>query len=55
LSADDYVAAAGSGQPLLGAPAETPWDTRLSLEMKANGRAVMEERMLPVLLADLAS
>ncbi len=55
MSAEDYLSATGSGQPLLGTPIETPWDTRLSGEMKANGHAVMEERMLPVLLADLAT
>lgn len=55
MSADDYLSATGSGQPLLGTPTETPWDTRLSVEMKANGRAVMEERLLPVLLSDLAA
>lgn len=53
MGVDDYLSALGRGQPLLGTPVETFWDARLSDTMKANSRAVMEERMLPVLLADL--
>ncbi|GAA0740768.1 DUF2399 domain-containing protein [Dactylosporangium roseum] len=43
-----------SGPALIGVPAETPWDPRLRTAMVANGRAMMEERLLPALLADLA-
>jgi uncharacterized protein (TIGR02679 family) len=53
MSADDYRSAAGSGQPLRGTPAATPWDERLEIEMNAVGRSVMEERLLPNLLEDL--
>jgi uncharacterized protein (TIGR02679 family) len=53
MGADDYLPAAGSGQPLLGTPTATPWDPQLSVAMRTAGRSVMEERLLPVLLADL--
>ncbi|WP_373319803.1 DUF2399 domain-containing protein [Rugosimonospora africana] len=53
MGADDYLPVAGSGQPLLGTPAPTPGDPQLSVAMRAAGRSVMEERLLPVLLADL--
>ena len=62
MSSDDYLTAlAGVGEagtlpdtePLKGAPTVSPWDPRLADEMSASGRAVMEERMLPVLLAEL--
>jgi len=33
---------------------ESPWDRRLAELMQASGRAVTEERLLPVLLAELA-
>jgi uncharacterized protein (TIGR02679 family) len=55
MSAKDYRSSAGSGQPLLGTPAETPWDEQLASEMKTAGRSVMEERLLPALLEDLRS
>lgn len=50
----DYLPAAGRGPALLGSPAETPWDPTLRDAMTQAGRAVMEERLLPSLLADLA-
>jgi uncharacterized protein (TIGR02679 family) len=53
MSAADYRSAAGSGQPLLGTPATTPWDPHLATEMMTIGKSVMEERLLPELLADL--
>jgi hypothetical protein len=62
MAVDDYLTAlAGYGdtgstretEPLKGPPSSASWDTRLSQEMAARGRAVMEERLLPVLLADL--
>ncbi|MEU8004164.1 TIGR02679 domain-containing protein [Catellatospora sp. NPDC049111] len=55
MAAKDYLSAAGSGRPLLGAPADTPWDEQLASEMKTAGRSVMEERLLPDLLDDLRS
>jgi uncharacterized protein (TIGR02679 family) len=61
MGADDYRAAltAGGadprgGEPLRGPVAESPWDTRLAGLMQASGRAVTEDRLLPVLLAELA-
>ncbi|WP_117213002.1 TIGR02679 family protein [Allorhizocola rhizosphaerae] len=53
MSAQDYRSAAGSGQPLLGTPAATPWDAQLAIDMLAIGQSVMEERLLPTLIADL--
>jgi uncharacterized protein (TIGR02679 family) len=53
MSATDYLDAAGDGPALSGTPAATPWDERLSAEMRRVGRAVMEEQLLPVLLEDL--
>lgn len=53
MTAVDYRAGEGSGQPLLGTPTATPWDPQLSTEMIAKGRSVMEERLLPHLLDDL--
>jgi uncharacterized protein (TIGR02679 family) len=55
MAATDYLAVAGDGPELSGEPAPTPWDERLSLEMRRVGRAVMEDRLLPVLLDDLRS
>ena len=55
MGADDYRAALAAGyEPLRGPAAESPWDTRLAELMHASGRAVPEDRMLPVLLAELA-
>jgi len=42
-------------EPLKGPPAPSPWDPALAREMAARGRAVMEERLLAVLLGDLGS
>ncbi|MBX6751798.1 MAG: TIGR02679 family protein [Micromonosporaceae bacterium] len=60
MSAADYEAAlgpaesvGGSGPRLTGTPAATPWDPALAAAMHRHGRAVMEERLLPVLLDDL--
>jgi uncharacterized protein (TIGR02679 family) len=50
----DYTAAAAGGIPLTGSPAPTPWDPELAPAMRAAGRAVMEERLLGDLLADLS-
>jgi uncharacterized protein (TIGR02679 family) len=55
MGADDYLSAlaAGESEPLKGPPAASPWDTRLAAGMRASGRAVMEERLIPLLLRDL--
>lgn len=57
MSAADYRAALAEGdsEPLRGTPAAAPWDEQLAAEMRAAGRAVMEERLIPVLLSDLAN
>jgi uncharacterized protein (TIGR02679 family) len=48
-------ASSASGyEPLRGPAAASPWDGRLAGLMQASGRAVTEERLLPVLLAELA-
>jgi hypothetical protein len=55
MAATDYRAAleTGDSEPLKGAPALSPWDPHLAAEMTEQGRAVMEERLIPTLLADL--
>lgn len=52
----DYATALASGEsePLKPPPAPSSWDTRLAEAMGASGRAVMEERLIPDLLSDLA-
>jgi uncharacterized protein (TIGR02679 family) len=55
MSASEYLGAAGDGPALGGAAAATPWDPALAEAMRVRGRAVMEERLLPVLLDDLRS
>ena len=51
----DYAAAvvAGDTEPLRGTPAPSPWDPPLAASLAANGRSVMEERLIAELLADL--
>jgi len=64
MSAADYTAGLASGalmgsfgvsgsEPLKGAPAGSAWDPGLAERMRSAGRAVMEERLIPELLADL--
>ena len=55
MGAGDYLdaAAAGESETLKGPPAASPWDAQLAAEMRASGRAVMEERLIPLLLRDL--
>jgi uncharacterized protein (TIGR02679 family) len=55
MGAGDYLdaAAAGESETLKGPSAASPWDARLAAEMRASGRAVMEERLIPLLLRDL--
>ncbi|MEU4243572.1 TIGR02679 family protein [Actinoplanes sp. NPDC026619] len=54
MSARDYAAAPG-GVPLSGPAAATAWDPALAESMSARGHAVMEERLLDLLLADLGA
>jgi uncharacterized protein (TIGR02679 family) len=54
MGSADYLAAAGAGPALLGVPADTPWDPALGQAMRRTGHAVMEERLLDHLLADLS-
>jgi uncharacterized protein (TIGR02679 family) len=56
MSVADYMAGlrAGEGVPLAGAPAGSPWDHELASALTREGSAVMEERILTDLLADLA-
>jgi uncharacterized protein (TIGR02679 family) len=53
MSAGDYLPAADLGPPLVGSHAVTPWEPGLADAMRSAGRAVMEERLLDRLLADL--
>ncbi|GLY06924.1 MULTISPECIES: TIGR02679 family protein [Actinoplanes] len=53
MSTDDYRSRAGRGIPLLGTPATAPWDPPLTEAMTETGQAVMEERLLDVLLTDI--
>jgi hypothetical protein len=53
MSGAVYRAAVGVGRPLLGVPADTPWDADLRAAMEEAGHAVMEERLLDLLLDDL--
>lgn len=53
MTATDYVDRAPYGVALAGSPAETAWDPELAAAMREHGRAVMEERLLEHLLADL--
>lgn len=56
MAAADYLAAlaGGESEPLKGPAADSPWDPQLSAEMRSAHRAVMEERLIPLLLRDLA-
>ena len=57
MSVADYIAAIDAPlaetEPLRGAAAPSPWDPELAAVMTERGRAVMEERLIPLLLADL--
>ncbi|NBM20059.1 TIGR02679 family protein [Streptomyces sp. GC420] len=55
MTTADYRRALDQGQstPLGGPPAASPWDPELARAMGESGQAVMEERLLPALLADL--
>ncbi|MDW8805817.1 DUF2399 domain-containing protein [Streptomyces scabiei] len=56
MAAADYTTALGEGEstPLTGPPAASPWDPALALAMEESGSALMEERLLSVLLSDLS-
>lgn len=45
----------GDSEPLRGAPATSPWAPDLAADLDRHGRAIMEERVLADLLADLAA
>ncbi|MEU2614264.1 TIGR02679 domain-containing protein [Micromonospora sp. NPDC007271] len=53
MSTTEYETAAVSGPALIGAPAPTPWEPTLAEAMRRAGRAVMEERLIDLLLNDL--
>jgi uncharacterized protein (TIGR02679 family) len=46
--------ATGDTEPLRGLSAPSPWDPELAARMAETGQAVMEERLIPLLLADLS-
>ncbi|WP_127355861.1 TIGR02679 family protein [Actinacidiphila soli] len=55
FTAADYRAAApGTGTPLIGTPAESPWDPELALSLAALGVRVEEEAVLDELTSDLS-
>jgi uncharacterized protein (TIGR02679 family) len=49
-----YTTDAAGGVALIGTPTATPWEPPLAAAMVRSGRAVMEERLLPLLLHDLS-
>ncbi|WP_235581751.1 DUF2399 domain-containing protein [Rhodococcus sp. Leaf278] len=55
MDVDSYRRAldARNSEPLKGHPTDSPWDPELSAALRDSGRAVMEERLIPDLLADL--
>jgi uncharacterized protein (TIGR02679 family) len=55
MASEDYLSAleTGSGDPLEGTRANTPWDAGLATTMVREHRAAREEWLLPALLADL--
>jgi uncharacterized protein (TIGR02679 family) len=57
MSVPDYLTAIDAPladtEPLRGPPAPSPWDPNLASVMAQRGRAVMEERLIPLLLADV--
>lgn len=57
MTAADYAdaLAQGNSEPLRGPPACSPWDPELAAAMVAEGRSVMEERLVRLLLEDLGS
>lgn len=57
MSLTGYEAALAAGPPerLRGSAADCLWDPALANLMALTGRAVMEERLIPLLLADLTA
>lgn len=57
MSSAEYVTAleTGDSEQLKGTAATSPWEPLLAEQMTAHGRAVMEERLIPTLLADLTT
>lgn len=57
MAATDYLTAleTGDSEPLKGTAAPSPWDPHLADRMAERNRSVMEERLIPVLLTDLAT
>jgi uncharacterized protein (TIGR02679 family) len=56
MAASDYQdGLTAGGEPLRGRPEASGWDPRLAEVMQRSGRSVPEERVLPVLLAELAA
>ncbi|MPZ65855.1 MAG: TIGR02679 family protein [Pseudonocardiaceae bacterium] len=57
MGADDYSTALERGDAghLRGPTADSPWDPELATRMAAAGRAVMEERLVGLLLGDLST
>ena len=57
MNSSDYLTALdeGESEPLKGPPAASPWEPGLAEAMARHGRAIMEERLIPVLLEDLGS
>lgn len=55
MTVDEYLRAleTGDSEPLKGPPAGSPWDAALAVAMGKQGRAIMEERLIPRLLEDL--
>jgi uncharacterized protein (TIGR02679 family) len=55
MASSDYLTAleTGDSEPLKGPRAPSPWEPRLSQHMAAHGRAIMEERLIPLLLDEL--
>jgi uncharacterized protein (TIGR02679 family) len=51
----DAALAVGPTERLRGPAADSPWDPPLARRMAQTGRAVMEERLIPMLLADLSA
>jgi uncharacterized protein (TIGR02679 family) len=55
LETYDRALAEGESEPLRGSRSASPWAQGLAERMTQTGRAVMEERLIPDLLADLSS
>lgn len=54
MTSTDYLAAFGSDGPSVGRVTQAPWDPELSEHMRRVGRLVPEERVVDLLLEDMA-